>query len=254
VECVFAIKAFKFAVKAAADAAGQFAGRASVYGVVDSYHDVVMPGAFTKFLQGNGSRIKVLNQHDPSDPIGYAELTDSDTALLASGQLVLDLPSAKDMYTRLQNDLIDGISIGYEVVDQDYNNGVRQLKEISLWEISLVTFPANSLARVTGVKTDIARLIAGKNVDPHILRALQHASLILTPEFVDALEEHKAGRVLSDSNRKKVQSAHDTLVEATGLLKDLLDLPDPNVDKGANVALIEQLSANIRGFIAAVRG
>ena len=96
--------------------------------------------------------------------------------------------------------------------------------------------------------------MAGKNVDPQVLRALVQASRIVTPEFVDALEEHKAGRVLSDSNRKKVQSAHDTLVDATGLLKDLLDLTDPNVDKGADVALIEQLIANIRGFMAAVRG
>jgi phage head maturation protease len=60
-------KAFKFDVKASQEQAslGQFTGRASVYGVVDAYGDVVMPGAFTNSLKELGGRIVVLNQHDP---------------------------------------------------------------------------------------------------------------------------------------------------------------------------------------------
>jgi hypothetical protein len=131
---------------------GQFTGRASVYQNVDAHGDVVMPGAFTRSLQEIGGEIVVLNQHDPSDPIGKARVTDRSDGLWAEGQLILDLPSARDAYVRLQNGLIDGMSIGYEVIDQAWQGDVRQLKEIKLWEISLVTFPANSAARITDVK------------------------------------------------------------------------------------------------------
>lgn len=181
-------KAFKFDVKAKEDAAGSFTGRASVYGVVDAYNDVVMPGAFARHLSENGNRIKVLNQHDPRDPIGYAELSDSDTALLANGKLLLDLQSAKDMYVRLQNDLIDGISIGYEVAKEAYNSGVRQLHEIKLWEISLVTFPANQFARVTDVKQ-----ASQPDLD----------DIFIELKAFDAAV--KAGRVLSAANLSRLQ-------------------------------------------------
>lgn len=133
---------------------GQFSGRASVYGVRDYYGDVVMPGAFTKSLAQLGGEIVVLNQHDPADPIGKAKLTDRNDGLWATGQLVLDLPSARDAYVRLQSKLISGISIGYETLKESFSGDVRQLHEIRLLEISLVTFPANQFARVTDVKGD----------------------------------------------------------------------------------------------------
>jgi uncharacterized protein len=210
-------KSFKYDVKAAADASGQFSGRASVYGVVDSYNDVVMPGAFNETLKANGGRIVVLNQHNPSDPIGFATLSDSELSLDASGQLVLDLQSAKDAYTRLQNKLIDGISIGYEIPPggDSYVGGVRQLNQIKLWEISLVTFPANSFARVTDVKRTAVGVVA------------------------DLVKEFKAGRVLSAANRSKIQNAHGALSDATNVLQELLDLTDPDAsDEAARQLLL----------------
>lgn len=144
---------FPFDVKVS-ETPGRFTGRASVYGVVDFQGDVVMPGAFTRTLKEKGGRIKVLNHHDASDVIGMAELTDSDTALMASGELVLDLVSAKDAHTRLQHKLIDGISIGFSLPPGGsvWDGNVRKLTDVDLWEISLVTFPACDFARVTSVK------------------------------------------------------------------------------------------------------
>jgi HK97 family phage prohead protease len=147
------------------DQAGRFTGRASVYGVVDSHNDVVMPGAFAKHLAEHGNTIKVLAQHNPHDVIGIAQLVDRGDALWVEGQLELGLQSARDAYLRLKSGLIDGISIGYAVAPggEKYAGDVRQLHEVELWEISLVTFPANVHARVTAVKTqgadDLARSI-----------------------------------------------------------------------------------------------
>src|SRR5688500_9581177 len=98
-----------------ADESGVVVGRASVYGVVDSYGDIVMPGAFSKHLRERGNTIKFLAQHDPTNVIGLATLSEKEDGLHFRAKLALDLPSAKEMYIRLTQGLIDGISIGYEV-------------------------------------------------------------------------------------------------------------------------------------------
>lgn len=219
-------KAFPFAVKADAEKAGRFTGRASVYGVKDYYGDVVMPGAFAKTIEANAGEIVVLNQHNPMDPIGKAALTDSDTALLADGQLVLDLPSAKDMHTRVLNGLVTGISIGYETVKESYTQGVRQLDEIRLMEISLVTFPANTFARVTDVKSAI-ELFNDERI-AHLL--------------VQVIPDIKAGRILSATNRSKIS-------DIVQMLSDLLDATDPDKStSAAEDAALNALMKRIRGL------
>jgi Escherichia/Staphylococcus phage prohead protease len=142
------------------DQAGRISGLASVYGNVDSYGDVVVRGAFDQTLAKKNKRV-VLWQHDPSEPIGVATLTDTPAGLRCEMQLELELMKARDAYTRVKKGLIDGISIGYSTVKDSVRSGVRQILELELWEVSLVTFPANTLARVDGVKhTSDPRLLA----------------------------------------------------------------------------------------------
>jgi HK97 family phage prohead protease len=231
---VLKTKAFKFDVKAnKEDNAGQFTGRASVYGVVDAYNDVVMPGAFDRTLEELAGNIVVLNQHNPSDPIGKASLTDSEMSLNAVGQLVLDLPSAKDAYVRLQNGLIDGISIGYEVTKEQYVGDVRQLQEIKLWEISLVTFPANSFARVTDVKSLLSQL-----ADERL------AQLVL-----EVLPNMKAGAKLSKETRQK-------LSDVVAMIQELLAATDPNSEASARITqqkAFDELIHTIRSLNAAAK-
>jgi HK97 family phage prohead protease len=57
---------------------------------------------------------------------------------------------------------LDGLSIGYRTVRgrTDARTGVRNLYEVDLWEISVVTFPMLPEARVSAVKAaDIAAVI-----------------------------------------------------------------------------------------------
>jgi HK97 family phage prohead protease len=133
---------------------GVISARASVYGVVDSYGDVVVNGAFSRTLRENGADIVVLYQHDPSNPIGRARLTDKADGLHAEIRLELELQSARDAYTRVKGGLVDGVSIGFECVRESFKSGNRLIEDVNLWEISLVTFPACAPARVTGVKND----------------------------------------------------------------------------------------------------
>lgn len=54
---------------------------------------------------------------------------------------------------------LTGLSIGYILKDWEYDRekGVFLLKEIDLWEVSLVTFPSNDEARISDVENALAR-------------------------------------------------------------------------------------------------
>lgn len=145
---------FKFKVNTITDPqSGAIEGKLAVYNNVDLGGDVIVPGAFTKTLQGNGTQIPLLWQHQPDQPIGTLTLSDAPDALYVRGQLLLDLPMARNAYALLTNKVIKGLSIGYDVIKDTIENNVRYLKELRLWEGSLVTFPMNEMAQVTAIKS-----------------------------------------------------------------------------------------------------
>lgn len=147
-------KDFTFEIKAVDEATGTFEGFASVYNVVDSYGDTVLPGAFARTLQEKGGEIVILNQHDTRDPIGLGVLEDSAVGLKINGQLNLDVRAAQEAYSNLKKRILKGLSIGYMVRADEYDRQtqIRKLTDIELMEVSLVTFQACPGALVTGVK------------------------------------------------------------------------------------------------------
>ena len=139
------------------DAAGIFAGYGSVFHIIDSQRDVVLPGAFAESIRAQGRAIKLLWQHDAKEPIGVIEeLREDAQGLYVRGRLLLDVARAREAYTLLKEGVVSGLSIGYSPVRYrlDPDTGVRQLAKVDLWEISLVTFPANDAARITVVKQE----------------------------------------------------------------------------------------------------
>ena len=145
---------YKFILKGTdGEGEGTFTGLAAVYGNVDSYKEVIQPGAFTKTLADKEGEVPILWQHDSREPIGVAQLSDSREGLRADGSLVLESPVAQKAYGLLKKKALRGLSIGYDVIADEAREGIRYLTQIKLWEISLVTFPANELALVSGVKS-----------------------------------------------------------------------------------------------------
>lgn len=143
---------------------GEFDGYGSVFGVKDSYADIVMPGAFQKSLaawQEKGRLPALLWQHDMAEPIGvYTEMREDSTGLYVKGRLLIeDDPLAKRAYAHMKAGSLSGLSIGYILNDYEYDKDKSAflLKEIDLWEISLVTFPANDEARIADVKSLLER-------------------------------------------------------------------------------------------------
>ena len=129
-------------------------GYASVFGNVDAYGEVVRKGAFAKSIAAKMP--KMLWQHDNRQPMGkWTEAFEDDYGLFVRGLLPLDLYQARNAFTLISFDAIDGLSIGYRVIDEEYNRdtGVTTLKELDLLEISIVTFPANELATISDIKS-----------------------------------------------------------------------------------------------------
>jgi len=137
------------------DERGVFAGYASVFHVIDSQKDMILPGAFARTVMGHKNQVKLLWQHDMREPIGVIEdIREDANGLYVKGRLLLDVGKAREAYTLIKEGVVSGLSIGYSLrrYKMDPDTGVRLLQEVDLWEISLVTFPANDAARISVVK------------------------------------------------------------------------------------------------------
>lgn len=131
---------------------GSFQGYASVFNNVDLQQELVEPGAFNKSLkkwQLSQQLPKMLWQHDPKIPIGlWKNIREDEHGLFVEGKLLLDIRQGQEAYTLLKAGVVDGLSIGYNVIRAQRHSKHRVLQEIDLHEISLVTFAANPEAKV----------------------------------------------------------------------------------------------------------
>jgi HK97 family phage prohead protease len=138
---------------------GTFTGYGSVFGNVDAYHEVVEPGAFTesiKRIKASGDPLPALWQHRSDQPIGgYTDLVEDKHGLKVAGFLMVkEIPQAAQAHALMKRRIVKGLSIGYYIEDASFNEKteVLSLRKLDLREISPVTFPANDLAEVDGVK------------------------------------------------------------------------------------------------------
>lgn len=139
-------------------------GYASIFGVRDQGGDVVVRGAYArslKALAAQGRRVKMLWQHDPAQPIGiWDEVREDDTGLWVRGRLLPDVARGREAAALLAVGAIEGLSIGYRTLKAERDGkGQRLLTELELWEVSLVTFPMLSEARVAAKSEDPGALL-----------------------------------------------------------------------------------------------
>ena len=153
-------KSFNLEIKAVQED-GFFSGYGAVFGNVDWYNDVILPGAFSKTLEEWASKNKfppVLWNHNDSEPIGvYTKIYEDAKGLYVEGRLLIDdVPRAKSTHALLKAGAIDGLSIGYITKKANkQTNGIRELVELGLGEISIVTTPANEESLITSVKSKL---------------------------------------------------------------------------------------------------
>ena len=141
-------------------------GYASLFGVTDQGGDMVLPGAYAASLQrlaARGAKVKMLWQHDPAQPIGiWDEVHEDATGLWVKGRLLPEVARAREAVALLAAGAIDGLSIGYRTLKAERDGkGQRRLAELELWEVSLVTFPMLTSARVQAKGDDPGSAMRG---------------------------------------------------------------------------------------------
>lgn len=144
-----------FELKSSVDSTGTFSGYGSVFGNVDLGDDIVERGAFEKIHYTRDNKVRLLWQHDMRQPVGKAAVKQDDVGLFVDGTFLLDIPKGREAYALVKSGIVDGMSIGYDILpdgSEMTNAGKRKLKRLELWEVSLVTFGMNPLAKVEQVK------------------------------------------------------------------------------------------------------
>ena len=185
-------KTFDFTVKDFDFEGRTVEGYAAAFGNVDLGQDLIHEGAFAKTLLERGNKVKFLWQHDQHEPLGRPIEMHEDSAGLFVKAIISDTARGRDALALLRDEAISGLSIGYDAIPggTDYSKSddgetVRNLRELRLWEFSLVSMPMNEAATVTALKTEEG------------------------PPEVDELKERKQGLV---------ETLRAALVEAEALL------------------------------------
>lgn len=157
-------------IRAEEDADGVITGYAAHFGSIDSYGTFMVKGAFAQTVQQRGSRIPVLWNHWSDTPIGRpTELREDDKGLYFSAEIVEETNAGAEVMALLRKKVPLGMSFGFETLksrgieeadkvdwsqspeffkDPANRDQVRAIEEVRLWEISVVTFPANEMATI----------------------------------------------------------------------------------------------------------
>lgn len=216
------VRSFAMQIKATGDD-GSLEGYGSVFGVRDNWDDIIVPGAFVATLAAHksaGTMPAMLWQHDETAPIGiWTEMVEDDRGLRIKGKLALDTVRGKEAQALLKLGAINGLSIGFNSKKWEYDQDadVRTLTEIDLWEISLVTFPANEKARITSVKS-AAELAAPKDAE----KALRDAGFSKS----DATAFVSRVMRMGEARRDSADSTAAAMKAAARLLDSLITIKD----------------------------
>lgn len=147
---------------------GSFVGYGSVFDTVDSYRERVARGAFLQSLNAHeekGTAPAMLWQHRSDEVIGiYDKMYEDEKGLVVEGRMNLDVAKAREAHSLMKMTnasgarAIAGLSIGFmpKAYEDDNEERIRTLTQVDLWEVSIVTFPANQDAMISEVRAAFA--------------------------------------------------------------------------------------------------
>lgn len=141
---------------------------------IDQGKDIIHPGAFKKTLSERFGKLKVLRNHHQllGRPISAVE----DSKGLLTESYIGRTPLGDEALALAKDGILDKFSIGFSIPQgkSEFNEetGVRDIHEVKLYEWSLVDFPMNEAAILTGVKSIRAELMLNKTINQTELKAL----------------------------------------------------------------------------------
>ena len=175
--------------------AGVIKGYASVFDNKDSDNDIIRKGSYRKTISENGQRVKYLYQHDMDKPLGKMSLLEEDDKGLIFESKVAKTTLGKDVIELIKSGVITENSVGILPIQKEMVDGVRNITEVKLYEISAVTLAANDQAVIMDVKgnydkdkilsryDNMAKLIRKGNISDELGFALEAEILKLKSLF-----------------------------------------------------------------------
>ena len=164
----FLTKSFQFKQVESSDSFGKFEAYASVFNNIDRVGDVVVPGAFAKTIKKNAGLIKL--QYNHKETIGMAKMWEDEHGLKVSADVNLEVQTGREVMSLIKQGAIDKMSFAYEIKqdEKEMVNGktIYKLKELDVFEVSAVDFPANPETEITSVKADRQRRSVDEVADP----------------------------------------------------------------------------------------
>jgi hypothetical protein len=117
--------------------------------------EVVKAGAFRRtldHLNKSGRRLKALRNHDTGHPVGTLVRAEESPSGLDIEVRMADTAAGDEALREVRAGMLDSFSIGFVANRERRVDGVRQLLEVALHEVSLVAVPAYAGARVAEVR------------------------------------------------------------------------------------------------------
>lgn len=147
-------------VKALDGEKGKFSAYGNVKGVLDHAGDVTVKGAFENTIKehkANGTMPKFLGQHQGRMmPLGIiTDIKEDEHGLYFEGEFCLETQAGAEAYALCKMGAIDQFSIGYLTIKEHYDStkGINYLQDLSVKEISLVTFACNEESTLQSIKS-----------------------------------------------------------------------------------------------------
>lgn len=222
------LDAARFAIKAEGDGAGQIEGYASVFGGVDSYGDTIVRGAYAETIPDFVVRGALHHEHDTRLRLGtISDAFEDDRGLLIRADFHSDQEAQRirtQITERLDRGKFMGLSIGYEALDYEYRSPlagekpppwgdkIRVLKRIKLYEVSVVSVPADEDAEILAAKS--------RPFDSHY-----HDVRVAVREWLERVKSGSDMRV--EKGREPLTAERRAaLVEMSGSLKSITEAMD----------------------------
>ena len=186
------------------DEKGIIKGYASMFNNKDSDGDIITKGAYTKTLQENSERIAFLYQHNMNQPIGKPMSMKEDEKGLFIEAKISDSSLGKDVKTMVSEGILKEFSVGFIPIKEDLQKDVNYIKEIELFEFSLVTLAANPLAKVTEYKgtKSVDNLMDEFDKLIKMSRKLDNPHLL---EFELRMLKEKSSLILNESQKSELE-------------------------------------------------
>lgn len=214
---------------------GYLEGYGAVKGNIDSYGDVITDGAFKNLDKFIGSGF-MAEGHDWKSAIGWVEDAREDSKGLWVKLAFHSTPDAQMVRTKAQERVDAGRSVGLSIgfFTTAYSDAerdgvkVRELREVEVYEVSVVTVPANSQATATSVKsgTGVPR--------EEQLETLQGGVSDYLSRIADLAE--KRGDDWKAQRAIELRSLASDLAETADLIEPAPTTPEPNPEADAILA------------------